>query len=90
MRTSRRQLGAERGAYINVMKEFKKLKEQYGAAAAKELRETRKTQEESKGADGTVYWMVHPDFPENEDCCCVLACPSLPVRTLSWFDPLSP
>ena len=62
--------GRRRGVYV--MKQYKVLKELYGTPAAKDLRETRKEQEAGKGADPLIYWMKHPDFPDNEErCMCI-------------------
>lgn len=51
------------------MKEYRALKVAHGNAVAKQLKEAKK-QAELQKADGdpTTYWMVHPDFPDKEDC----------------------
>ena len=55
----------------HVMKEFRWLKERFGPAAAKGIRDKKKEMEENKApTDGTCYWMVHPDVPDKEDCWC--------------------
>ena len=42
---------------------YKDLKSLYGASVAKQLRDSKKDQENSKDeSDSTIYWCEHPDF----------------------------
>ena len=53
------------------MATFKELKSLYGPGIAKQLKDSKKQQEENKSAsDSVVYWSEHPDFrgmPGKED-----------------------
>ena len=52
----------------HVMVEYRVLKEKYGAASAKTVRDNKRTLEENKPAtDSVVYWMKHPELPNVED-----------------------
>lgn len=49
------------------MRDFKWLKERFGNAQAKTIKESKKELEASKGNSSIIYWMKNPDVPENED-----------------------
>lgn len=51
--------------------EYKMLKQTYGQAIAKQLRDGKMELQASKDpSDGVVYWMEHPDLPGKEDRYC--------------------
>ena len=57
-----------RGRYV--MKTFKQLRDLYGAAVAKGLRDAKRELEANKSSSDTnCYWMENPDLPGKEDCC---------------------
>eukprot|EP00435_Cladocopium_sp_Y103_P019719 s3370_g4.t1 len=49
------------------MVEYKMLKQTYGQAIAKQLRDSKKELQASNPSDGITYWMEHPDLPGRED-----------------------
>ena len=49
------------------MRDFKWLKERFGSATAKTIKESKKELEASKGNSSIIYWMKNPDVPDNED-----------------------
>jgi len=52
------------------MKTFKQLRDLYGAAVAKGLRDAKRELEANKSSSDTnCYWMENPDLPGKEDCC---------------------
>jgi len=51
----------------HVMRDFKWLKERFGNAQAKTIKESKKELEASKGNSSIIYWMKNPDVPDNED-----------------------
>ena len=53
-----------------MMREYKALKQTFGNAAARSIRDAKKELEQNKPAtDPVIYWMPHPDLPNSEDCC---------------------
>ena len=51
------------------MKSYKALKELYGPAIAKGLRDAKRDLQNTKPAEDTnCYWMENPDLPGREDC----------------------
>ena len=56
-----------RGRYV--MKTYKALKDLYGAAIAKGLRDSKRELQNNKPVEDTnCYWMENPDLPGREDC----------------------
>ena len=54
----------------HVMKEYKTLKQAFGNATARTIRDAKKEMEQAKSpSDPVIYWMVHPDVPTSEDRC---------------------
>ena len=55
----------KRGKFI--LQDVKTLRNRFGNALARQLRDEKKALEDSKSPkDNTVYWMKHPDFPQVE------------------------
>ena len=56
-----------KGRYV--MKTFKQLRDLYGSAIAKGLRDSKRELETNKSSgDTNCYWMENPDLPGKEDC----------------------
>ena len=65
--TTKSMSSRRRGRYV--MKTYKALKDLYGAAIAKGLRDAkRELQKEKSPEDSSCYWMENPDLPGKEDC----------------------
>ena len=63
--SSRTQSERRRGRYV--MCDYRSLKQKFGNALARQLRDEKKALEESKSStDETCYWMKHPDV-QHED-----------------------
>ena len=51
----------------NVMRTFKSLKEMFGAAVSKQIRDRKKQMQLTKREDEEDFWKPHPECPDIED-----------------------